>query len=98
MVSAEEYNPIVRLPETAGYLVIDSLIIPRFFKPKPAVTGDNKQGVLQAVLYAQLIDNTFEIAVDVPGDYNLFCVRVFEKLVHFSFILLHRRCLQEPTQ
>ena len=66
-------------------LVIDSLVIPRFLEAEPTVTGNDKKGVFQAILYAQFEDNSLEIPVNIPGDDDLFGIWIFKKLNHFSF-------------
>ena len=88
MVAMNEYDPVVCLPKPARHLVIDGLIVARLLKAEAAVTGDNKKGVFQTVLDAQLEDNTSEVTVYIAGDKDGLGVRIVEYLVHFSAFLI----------
>ena len=78
MVSPNKYNPVVSFPESAGDLVVNRLVIIWLFESESAVSGDDEKGIRQAVLDAQLEYNPPEIAVDIPGDKDLFGIRIFE--------------------
>ena len=78
MIASDEQDPVVCFPEPAGNLVIDSLVIPRFLEAEPTVTGNDKNGVFQAILYAQFEDNSLEIPVNIPGDDDLFGIWIFK--------------------
>ena len=52
MVSADHYDPVVRLGQPAGYLVEDLLIVSGLFKSKATVTGYDQQRVSHPVLGA----------------------------------------------
>lgn len=88
MVSPDKHNPVVSLLESAGDQVVNGLVIAWLFESESAVSGDDEQGIRQAVLDAQLEYNPPEIAVDIPGDKDLFGIRIFEKLVHFYAFLI----------
>ena len=88
MISTDEHNPVVGFPESSGHLVVHSFIISRLLEAETTVTGNDKKGILQAVLDAQFEDNTLEVPVDIPGDENLLCVGIFENLAHFSAFLI----------
>ncbi len=102
MVSPQEDHPVVRLPEPSGNLVIDSLVVPRLFETEAAVPGDNEQGILQAVLNAQLEDDALEVPVDVSRYDDLLGLRVFKHchiplLVKFPRHTLDVRLVQSPS-
>lgn len=82
MVPANENNPVIRLAKPSGNLIVNSLIVAQLFEAKATVPGNDKQRIRQAVLDAQFENDALEIAVDIPGDEDLFCFWIVENLLH----------------
>lgn len=67
MVSPNERNPVIRLAQPAGDLVVDQLVISGLLKAEPAVPCDNQECVREPVLDAQFEHDALEVAVDVAA-------------------------------
>ena len=83
VVSPDEYHPVVCLPESAGYLVVDRLVVARLFETEATVPGHDEECVCTLPTDAEFVDERLEIAVNISRNNDLFSVRIFSDFTHF---------------
>ena len=85
MIATNEYNPVIRYAQPPGNGVVNLIIIPRLVKSKPAIPGNNQQGVRTSVSDAQLENKRPEVSVDVAGNDYLLGFWIVEQF-HFAVL------------
>ena len=84
MVSTNESNPVVGLRETFATSLVDVLVIARLFEAKATVARHDNQCVCHHILYATLVDELREVAMDVATYHDAFGVGEIKYILYHA--------------